>query len=118
MNVEERDQEVWGAVVRLEAELKELRIETRKGFDDLNKAILGDLAEGRGGLMSEVNRNTVKIDGHEKRLKRAEDGLAVATKWINDREAQWRLLMLVGGGNLVGLLYVIYLIINHAGEIP
>lgn len=123
---------------RLEQSQEEMRAEMRAGFNRLERALTGDLddPDSKGGIMGRLRaqedntaRHELRIgtletwrDKHERQVATRHDfeELATAveanTKWRESLSAQWRLLMLMGGGNLIGLLGVIYALARLASE--
>ena len=107
---------IKGAVKRLEESLDSFRVETKKGLDELKRAIMGDMVTGRGGLMSKVNTHSALIDQNSKEIGELKKEMGVVKRWIGDRDAQWRLVMIVSGGNILVLLGLIYMISRWAAS--
>ena len=112
------ERELRGAVQRLEKNLEELRVETRSGFSEIKKAIRGDIAEGTGGLMERVNRNEAIVTSVAGRVSDIEDIVAVHDRWIEDRKAQWRLVVVLSSGNILAMIYMLYRLSEIAANAP
>jgi hypothetical protein len=89
----------------------------KEGFARIERILQGDLTDpdSRGGLAGEIRANKAQLADHERRLTVVEESAKRSADWIDDRNAQWRLLLLLGGGDLLGLLYVLYLLAQHVG---
>lgn len=113
---ENGERELRGAVRRLEKNLEDFRSETQAGFREIKRSILGSLTDGKGGLMAKVDRNETDLKELKDQVEKLRTELAVVKRWVDDREAQWRLLMLVSGGNIMVLVGILYVIAKHVIE--
>lgn len=94
----------------LEERMERMERRMDEGFRRLELILQGDLSDPKneGGLSGVIRRNREQLHDHEKRIGEVEKIAISADRWIQDRNAQWRLLLLMGGGNVAGLLYVLW----------
>lgn len=104
-----------------------------KDIAEIKAALLGNVIEGTTGMLGRLRDREQTAEQHDirilslesevrhrvgqKEFDELEDRVKENTQWRKDIQAQWRLLMAVGGGNLVGLIYLIYRIVQLSGQV-
>ena len=104
-----------------------------KDIAEIKAALLGNVIEGTPGMLGRLRDREQTAEQHDirilslereanhhvdqKEFDELEDRVKQNTQWRKDIQAQWRLLMAVGGGNLIGLIYLIYRIVQLSGQV-
>lgn len=82
---------------------------------EIKRALLGGY-DGSGGLSGKVERNREEIERLDRRISKNEAAIEQNTLWRQSLTAQWRLLMLLSGGNLATLIALLVTLIKLANQ--